>query len=94
LAVALVAVPPAAVAADQPDKWQPYLEFHADLAAGLSEGAGGELFIPLWQDRHALLFGDFRAGVDGRTGDAGGGVTGASAPADDGWTLRQPQRRR
>jgi hypothetical protein len=94
LAVALVAVTPAAVAADQPDKWPPYLEFHADLATGPGEGAGGELFVPLWQDRHALLFGDFRAGVDDRTGYAGGGGTGASVPADDGWTLRQPQRRR
>ena len=44
------------------------------------------------QDRHALLFGDVRARVDGRTGDAGDGGTGAGVPADDGWTLRHRPR--
>ena len=91
LAVALGAIAAAPVAADQPDKWQPYLEFHADLAAPPGTGAGGEAFVPLWQDRRTLLFGDVRAGIDGRTGDGG---TSAASPADDGWILRQPQRPR
>ena len=70
----------------------PYLEFRADFAAGPGGGGGGKLFLPLRQDRHALLFGDVRARVDGRTGDAGDGGTGAGAPADDGWTLRHRPR--
>src|SRR5438046_2812453 len=49
LAVASVAVPAAAGAADQADKWQPYLEFRADFAAGPGGGGGGELFLPLRQ---------------------------------------------
>jgi len=91
--VALLAVP-AAGTADQADKWQPYLQFHVDLATGSGGGGGGELFVPLQQDRHALLFGDFRTGVDGRAGAAGDGDTGAGAPAGDGWPLRRPLPRR
>ena len=93
-AVALATIAAAPVAADQGDKWQPYLEFHADLATAPGAGGGGEVFVPLWQDRHALLFGDVGAGSDGRTGDAGDGGTGAEGPADDGWVLRHPQRSR
>ena len=92
--MALAAFPAARVAADQADKWQPYLEFHADLATPPGASAGGEVFVPLWQDRHALLFGDVRVGSDGRTGDAGEGGTDADGPADDGWGLRHPQRPR
>src|SRR5262245_23965956 len=91
LAVALLAVPAAARAADQADKWQPYLEFHADLATGSGGGGGGELFVPLQQDRHALLFGDFRGGVGSRAGDADGGGTSTGVPAYDGWSFRHPQ---
>lgn len=48
--------------------------------------------MPLRQDRHALLFGDFRAGVNGRTGDADDGGAGAGVPAEDGWALRHRSR--
>jgi hypothetical protein len=78
-------------AAAEPDKWQPYLELHADLAS--DQGAAGrvEIFIPLWQDRHSILFGDFRGQLDGRRDGDGG--TGAGAAADDvviprGWRPR------
>ena len=70
-------------AADEPDKWHPYLEFHADLASGQGAAGGAEIFIPVWQDRHSILFGDFRGQASGSA--TGNGGTDAGAAAGDVW---------
>jgi hypothetical protein len=74
-----VALSGRAAADEPPNNWQPYLEFHADLASGQDAAGGAAIFVPIWQDRHSILFGDFRGQAGGGENGNGGTDTGAAA---------------
>src|SRR5215813_4772045 len=60
VAVAGLVAPLASPAvADEPNKWQPWVEAGGMVGTDHSFGAV-DFFIPVWQDQGSLLFGDLR----------------------------------
>jgi len=84
VAPAFAQTPP--VPTDPPAKWGPFIDFEGKVGTRRNLGEG-DLFVPLHQNRHTLIFGDIRTRFDDGNNREGNFGLGIRHMLEAGWNL-------